>query len=1175
MVTPEWIVGGGETGELIRTMDWSKTPLGLLDNWPQTLRTVTNMVLSCAFPMAIVWEAGLTLLYNDAYRVVVGDKHPDAMGRSPRDLWPQAWGSDRSIFEEVLEHGRTVHLEDQLFRISRETGWKEAYFTLSYSPIRADHGAVVGALVTLVETTDRVMGDRESEGKDASIVDARIDPAEGKRREGERAILNATTQMVLLIEPDGTIVASNQALAGYLSRTTEDMIGKNIYDFLSSETAERRRAYAEQIVRGRRSMVFEEIRFGRWVQSTIYPIFDDAGEVTQLAIFAGDIHERKQAERALKESEERFKVLVEEAPEAIFVQANDRIHYANPAMASLLGASRTEDLLGRDLFSLIAPEYHEAVRNRIKLQRETGKPVPLMGKEYLRFDGTRVPVETTAVAIRHGDMDAHLVFVRDVRARMETEDALRDRERRLQAFFDAVDESMILIDKEDKVVLSNLVGAERLGKTVSDLVGTRLYDSFPPEVATSRKAQYDRVIATGRPVFFEDARLGRSFEQYGYPVVDKEGVVSGVAIFARDVSGRKEAEEALRKSEEKYRSIFENAVEGFYQTTPEGRFVGVNPALARMMGFDSTDEMVSSYIDIGREHYENPGDRMDLLSLLEERGYVHSFETRLKRKDGEFIWVSISGRAVRNGDGKTRHYEGTVVDITERYKAEEALRRSEEMYRTLIAASPDAITVCDLSGRISLASRKALELFGISSEEEAVGRSVVDWIANREGREAVQRAIHELLSRGGAKSREFFLKKSDGAVFQAEVHAAPIRAKDGSIRGAVLIARDVTERNSLQAQLLQSQKMEAVGTLAGGVAHDFNNILMAMMGYLGLLRLKLPGDHPLEKYVGLLESCASKAANVTRGLLAFSRRQNIELKPQGINVMVRDFEKLLRRLIPEDVHFTVTLGEDATIMADITQIDQVLINLVSNAKDAMPKGGSLTVETKAVWLDKKFNQTHGFGKPGNYGSISVTDTGSGMDEETLKKIFEPFFTTKETGKGTGLGLSIVYGIIKQHNGYVTVASEPGKGTKFSIYLPAVKAEASRETKELTAAKRGSETILLAEDDVYVREIATELLQVLGYRVIEAEDGEEAVRKYSEHRDAIDLLILDVVMPVKNGKAAYDEIRAMNPSARAIFMSGYTGDILFDRGVEDVGLDYITKPLSTDELLAKVREVLDR
>jgi two-component system, cell cycle sensor histidine kinase and response regulator CckA len=1009
-----------------------------------------------------------------------------------------------------------------------------------------------------------------------------------------------------------------------------------------------------------------------------------------------------------------------------------------------------------------------------------------------------------AALIEYQGKPAILGSVLDITERKRMEDAIREREKTLQVFLDAVHETMIMIDTKGTVIWSNIVGAERLGIAVPELVGTCLYDYFPPNVATLRKEHYERVVTLAQTVLFEDTRLGKSFEQYCCPVFDEGGEVSGVTIFARDITARKQAERELRESEEKYRSIFESAVEGFYQTTPEGRFLSVNPALAGMMGFASPKEMVAAYTDIGKQHYVNPEDRRHFTTLLEQDGNVQAFETRLRRKDGNAIWVSLSGRAVRNAGGNVLYHEGTVEDITERKQSEEALRLSEEKFAKAFAMNPAVVAITALEdGRIIEVNETGLKTFGYT-RDEVLGTSVSlslwptpedrahfaeelrekgfvhsreQTLLRRSGEHCTTLASAELLTLAGEevilstwidisdrKRIEEALKESEeslrvflnaiphpaflmdragtaiitnrallqslgkdddnlagksilglvdtdageqtyteriletgepvifedsregrtfvnymypvtdntGAVSRIAVFAfditerkkveqaleqekekyrelvenansiilrmdptgritffnefaqhffgydeqeilgrnvvgtivpqnestgrdlewliedigrnpdlyannvnenilhsgervwivwtnKPIYDNRGGVAEILCIGNDITERKNLEAQLLQAQKMEAIGTLAGGVAHDFNNILMAMMGYIGLIGTKIQDDHELRNYLSHMQDCTGRAANLTRSLLAFSRKQAIELKPQSTNMILTDFEKLLRRLVPEDVEFTLSLNEDVTIMADMTQIDQVLINLISNAKDAMTKGGALRVETKAVELGKAFKHANGFGEPGKYVMISVADTGSGMDEAIRKKIFEPFFTTKEVGRGTGLGLSIVYGIIKQHGGYITVSSKPGRGTTFDIYLPAVEAAVSEGRRASIHAEKGSETLLLAEDDPYVREIAGEILRTWGYTVVEAKDGEDAIRKYVEHSNKIDLLVLDVVMPGKNGKEAYEEIRKINPSIRALFMSGYTGDIVLDRGVKDTTVDYAQNP----------------
>jgi CheY-like chemotaxis protein len=369
--------------------------------------------------------------------------------------------------------------------------------------------------------------------------------------------------------------------------------------------------------------------------------------------------------------------------------------------------------------------------------------------------------------------------------------------------------------------------------------------------------------------------------------------------------------------------------------------------------------------------------------------------------------------------------------------------------------------------------------------------------------------------------------------------------------------------------------MEAIGTLAGGVAHDFNNILTVIMGFANLARMSVAEDDRLRPYLDQILISSERAADLTQSLLAFGRKQKITLAPRDINDVVRNGSKLLARLLRDDIELKLKLTEKAVVAdAVLAQMDQVLMNLATNARDAMPNGGFLTIGTDVAVLDETFEKTHGFGRPGPYVRISVSDTGVGMDERTMTRIFDPFFTTKEVGKGTGLGLASVYGIVKQHNGYITVTSALLEGTTFDIYLPLV--EMKKHTATAGAEVRGgSETILVIEDDTHVRTLIMKILSDRGYTTLEAANGDEGIRSFDAHKDRIGLVILDVVMPGKNGKEVFDQIARIDPKTKAIFMSGYTGDVVIDKGVQKENVDFLQKPLSVANLLAKVREVLDR
>ena len=383
------------------------------------------------------------------------------------------------------------------------------------------------------------------------------------------------------------------------------------------------------------------------------------------------------------------------------------------------------------------------------------------------------------------------------------------------------------------------------------------------------------------------------------------------------------------------------------------------------------------------------------------------------------------------------------------------------------------------------------------------------------------------------------------------------------------------ERKRLEQQLLQAQKMEAIGQLAGGIAHDFNNILSVILGYGEMIRAHYQEGDPIGHHVDMMVSAAEKGAHLTQNLLTFSRKQVVTVEPLDLNETVKSVENFLARIIGEDIELKFLLSGPALVtMADKNQIEQVLINICTNARDAMRRGGRLIIKTEAVDVDEEYARMHLFEREGRYAIISVTDTGSGMDERTREKIFEPFFTTKAPGKGTGLGLAIVYGIIRQHHGYINVYSEPGKGTTFKIFLPLVKPFAQEEAEVLPAPRGGTETILLAEDDTSVRHLMRHILEKNGYVVFEATNGREALRIFSEKKDEIDMILLDMIMPIMNGKEAYREIKKLAPHVKAIFMSGYAADLITPEELLDSRLDYIQKPIVTHELLTKIRATLE-
>jgi PAS domain S-box-containing protein len=547
---------------------------------------------------------------------------------------------------------------------------------------------------------------------------------------------------------------------------------------------------------------------------------------------------------------------------------------------------------------------------------------------------------------------------------------------------------------------------------------------------------------------------------------------------------------------------------------------------------------------------------------------ITDFAGHLKEQRGETIPVERSSLEIEQLMSALNHTSQKLFEQTR------TITESEKKYRTIFEDSKDVIMIDTPGDRIIDINSAGVALFGYSSKDEIWAVDIANELyENPREREILKQTVAR---QGFIQDYEVTLKKKNGEPLTALVTATPVYDGAKNVTAYQGIFRDVTSERMLKDQLLHAQKMEAVGRLTGGIAHDFNNILSAVISYVYLLQKKMPGKDPLRTYVNQILIAVERAAQLTQGLLAFSRKQISNPRPVGLNEIIGNVEPLLRQVIGEDIELATALSdEDVTITADSGQVEQVLMNFAANARDAMPGGGRFTLETRRVKLNGDFAKMHGLGKAGLYALLSVSDTGTGMDESTVKKIFEPFFTTKEIGKGTGLGLSIVHGIVKQHNGSIEVSSAPGKGTTFTIYLPAERRElGALRLREQEAPRGGAETVLVADDDDEVRKTTRSVLTESGYTVLEAVDGEDAVKKFRKNRKKVALVLLDVIMPKKNGKEAYDEIKKSKPEIRAIFTSGYAENIIAQKGIITEGLHFIAKPVPPKELLVKVREILD-
>jgi two-component system cell cycle sensor histidine kinase/response regulator CckA len=639
------------------------------------------------------------------------------------------------------------------------------------------------------------------------------------------------------------------------------------------------------------------------------------------------------------------------------------------------------------------------------------------------------------------------------------------------------------------------------------------------------------------------------------------------------VTARQEAHDALRRSEQRYRQIVETANEGIVTLDACGYVEYANERMAQMLGYP-VDEMLARHI----EEFVHPSQHAYLRQRREQRrlGRREQYELRLLPRDGSELWTHVSASPIRGENEEHLGALGMFTDITERRRAEAGLRHIASRARCLLwHAEIEDDGGQKLRWRLQLFDEDAAQRF--LPIEPAPGQSYADaWYLSRvEGDRQQSDSYGDREVRAGRSyTQQFRCRRSDGAVrwlaedVQIEV-VSPNRWR------AVGVCTDITELKELEEQLLQSQKMEAIGRLAGGVAHDFNNMLAVITGYCELLLLAAPAKDSRQLGLQEIRKAADRAAGLTQQLLAFGRKQMVSLQVLDLNDTVLTTARMLRRLIGEDIDLISHLAPDlGRVEADPSQIVQVIVNLALNARDAMPAGGRLTIQTQNVEPGADLAPRHPDLRQGGYVALSVSDTGTGIDETVLGHIFEPFFTTKELGKGTGLGLATVYGIVKQSGGHIEVFSQPGQGTTFRICLPRVEPEAPTPPKRrVDAGLNGTETILLVEDDEMVRSLTSELLQMRGYTVLPAREGEEALSICRDYEGPIHLLLTDVVMPGANGRELSEQVSYLRPETKAMFMSGYTEDAIVRHGVLISEMPFLRKPFTPQLLAEKIREVL--
>ncbi len=751
----------------------------------------------------------------------------------------------------------------------------------------------------------------------------------------------------------------------------------------------------------------------------------------------------------------------------------------------------------------------------------------------------------------------------------ELEEAQRESVERYRAYFENAPNAMFVVNADGKYIEVNEAACRLTGYTRDELLSMAIFELVPPDSPPEIFTALKKTGKTRGEIVIQ-RKDGANLESS----IDAVALSGGrFMAFCADITERKQAEKDIKASEEKLHHILANSTNLFYSHTPDHVLTYMSPQVMEMLGYSPAEAMIK-WTQLASDNPINEEGLKNTVEAMETGKAQPPYELELLHKSGRKVRVRVREAPVVK-HGKTVAIVGAATDITERKKAEDRFKDLAEML-------PETIFESDININLRYANRRALELFGYSADDLARGMNGLELLIPEDQDRARETLVRRLKGEQTGTT-EYQAQRKDGSTFPVFFHMAPI-LEEGAIIGFRGIIVDITERKQaeeerakLEEKYRQSQKMEAIGRLAGGVAHDFNNLVCAITGTASLALDDLPVQDPLRESLEEITKAADRAAALTQQLLAFSRKQVIAPKVINLSHLVERMHSMLVRLIGEDIILrTVPAKQLGWVRADPGQIEQVVLNLAINARDAMPDGGDLVIETADVLLDEEYCKQHGNATPGDHVILTVSDTGCGMSAEIREKIFEPFFTTKQLGQGTGLGLATVFGIIEQNEGNIEVYSEPQMGSSFKVYFPCVAEESETRTRsESREPVGGPETVLVVEDEEIVRTLAVRLLEHCSYNVLAAASAGDAIVLAERYEGPIDLLLTDVVMPQMNGRELAERLIKMRPGIKVLYTSGYTQNIIAHHGVLDDGIQFVAKPYSLDSLTARVREVLDQ
>jgi PAS domain S-box-containing protein len=888
--------------------------------------------------------------------------------------------------------------------------------------------------------------------------------------------------------------------------------------------------------------------------------------------------ELNRAQVSLRESQERYHDIWEKAPVMmVSLDSQAQINFVSDRFCEELGYERSE-VLGRRSFDFQTENSAHYARSIVfpafmKTGLVIDAPLQLVKKSGDVID---VLLNVTAERDSQGSIvRSRSVFI-DVTQRKRAENLLQESEERYKNLLEVAPVG-IAVHSEGEIVFLNPTGVSLLGgETEEQLIGKPIIEIIHPDGLEKAQSRIKRMMAGERGLYpAEDVYLkldgtSTNVEVMATPL--QYECKRAVQVIFTDITERKKTEEQLRRSEENYLKLFQDAPLMYVITRNEQGIPFIsdcNKLFLNSVGFAREEVIGKPLAD-----FYSPESQA---RLLDGGGYARALageyvmgERQLLTRDGRLIQTFLYTMPETDYSGHVTGTRSMFVDVTAERKAEETQRR----LATAIDQATEGVIITNTEGTIHYVNPAISRMTGYSKEEL---RGANPRILKSEEHDSIFYAqLWATIKSGKIWSGRFINRKKNGQLYYEDSTISPVKDTSGAIVNFVAVKRDITEHLELSKQLFQAQKMEAIGTLAGGVAHDFNNLLQAVLGYSELMLQRKKEEEPDYADLQKIYQAGKRGADLVKSLMTFSRKVDTKHVPVDLNQEITSVRSLLSRTIPKTININLHLkGNLESIEADPSQISQVLMNLGVNARDAMPDGGTLTIETTNIQMDEEYCKSHLEAKPGNYVVLTFSDTGQGMDKETLSHIFEPFFTTKEIGKGTGLGLATVYGIVKQHGGQIKCYSELGLGTTFTIYLPAIQVEQDSQAPTVeTTIPRGTETVLLVDDEDDIRDLGATLISQFGYKVITANNGKEALEAFQREGNCISLIILDLIMPEMDGRKCLEEILRVNPNAKVIVASGHSESGSANNVMAAGARGFIQKPYNMRQLLTTIREILD-